>query len=253
MQASNNHGQAGLEPMLRKLEYRLELDEGDRAALLALPHSVEEVDQHQYLVREHDRPDAACLMLRGHSIRHRMSARGSRQILSIHLRGEIVDLHNMMLCRADHSVQMLTPGRIARIQRPDIERIAFEHPRIGKALWMETLIDGAILREWLVSLGRRDARARIAHLLCEFALRLQVAGLGEQGFYELPMTQEQIADATGLTPVHVNRTLKDIERSGLIERIGPRSILIGNWKRLAAAGDFDSNYLHLRTDEPALR
>jgi DNA-binding transcriptional ArsR family regulator len=92
----------------------------------------------------------------------------------------------------------------------------------------------------------------MAHLLCEFALRLKLAGLGREDHYELPMTQEELADATGLTPVHVNRTLKSLEADGLIHRSNPRSVYIGDWRKLADAGDFDSNYLHLREDEPAL-
>lgn len=85
-------------------------------------------------------------------------------------------------------------------------------------MWLDTLVDGSIFREWVTNVGRRDARTRIAHLLCEFSLRLKLAGLGEQGAYELPMSQEQVADATGLTPVHVNRTIKGLENDGLIER-----------------------------------
>ena len=109
-----------------------------------------------------------------------------------------------------------------------------------------------IFREWIANVGRRDARTRIAHVLCEFALRLKLSGLGEQTGYQLPMTQEQLGDVTGLTSVHVNRTLKSLEADGLIERISPRAITIGDWKKLADAGDFDSNYLHLREGEPAL-
>jgi CRP-like cAMP-binding protein len=109
-----------------------------------------------------------------------------------------------------------------------------------------------VFREWIANVGRRDAYTRISHLLCEFALRLKVAGLGEATDYELPMTQEHIADCTGLTPVHVNRTLKIIEAEKLISRRNSRSITIGNWRKLAEAGDFDSTYLHLREEEPAL-
>ena len=120
-------------------------------------------------------------------------------------------------------------------------------------MWTDTLVDGSIFREWIANVGRRDARTRMAHLLCEFSLRLKVAGLGTDDQYELPMTQEQLADATGLTSVHVNRTLKALERDGLIQRSNPRFVQIGDWRKLAEAGDFDSNYLHLRGNEPALQ
>jgi DNA-binding transcriptional ArsR family regulator len=119
-------------------------------------------------------------------------------------------------------------------------------------MWIDTLVDGSIFREWIANVGRRDARTRIAHLLCEFSIRLRVAGLGSEARYELPMTQEQLADATGLTSVHVNRTLKALEQDGVIERPNPRSIWVGNWRRLAEVGDFDTGYLHLRENDPAL-
>lgn len=117
---------------------------------------------------------------------------------------------------------------------------------------IDTLVEGSISREWTANVGRRDARTRLAHLLCEISLRLKVAGLGEHDNYELPMTQDQLADATGLTSVHVNRTLKELEADGLIERRNPRAIEIGDWRKLAKSGDFNSAYLHLNLDEPAL-
>ena len=243
---------SALEPMLRKLQYWVDFSPEDSAALLALPHTVRNLEQHQYIVRERDRTVFSCVMLGGFSIRHKIVAGGNRQIVSIHMKGELVDLHNSLLGIADHSVQMLTAGKIATIPREEIEKIAFARPAIGRAMWIDTLVDGSIFREWIANVGRRDARTRISHLLCEFALRLKIAGLAEQTDYELPMTQEQLADATGLTAVHVNRTIKGLEADGLIERATPRAITIGDWKKLADAGDFDSSYLHLRGRDPAL-
>jgi CRP-like cAMP-binding protein len=118
-------------------------------------------------------------------------------------------------------------------------------------MWIDTLVDASIFREWIMNVGRRDARTRVAHLLCEFSLRLKLAGLGQDNSYELPMTQDQLADATGLTSVHVNRTIKLLEAQGLIDRSSPRSIHIGDWRKLAEVGDFDSNYLHLRENDAA--
>lgn len=241
-----------LEPMVRKLEYWHALSPDDRAAVLRLPHRVRTQEQHDYLIREFDRAESTCVLLSGYAIRHKIVAGGCRQIVSIHMKGELVDLQNSLLGRADHSVQMLTAGRVAVIPRQDIARIAFERPNVGKALWIDTLVDASIFREWIANVGRRDARTRLAHLLCEFALRLKVAGLGEQMNYELPMTQDQLADATGLTSVHINRTLRALEREGLIERRSPRAIIIGDWRKLAETGDFNSAYLHLNDGEPAL-
>jgi CRP-like cAMP-binding protein len=235
-----------LEPMARKLEYWQPFSESDRAALLALPHSVRSFEPHHYIVRERERATSTCVLLSGFAMRHKIVGGGQRQIVALHMKGELVDLQNSLLGVADHSVQMLTPGSVALIPREEINRIAFERPAIGRAMWLDTLVDASIFREWIANVGRRPAPSRVAHLLCEFALRLKVAGIGEQTGYVLPMTQEQLADATGLTAVHINRTLKALEAQGLIERQTPRAIAIGDWSKLAAVGDFDSNYLHLR-------
>ena len=249
---TNSAPSATLEPLVRKLAYSHKLDGADRAALLALPHIVRGIEAHHYIVRERDRATHSCVMLSGFSIRHKIVGGGYRQIVSIHMKGEMVDLQNSLLGTADHSVQMLTRGQVAFIPRDEITRLAFERPAIGRAMWIDTLVDASIFREWIANVGRRDARTRIAHLLCEIALRLKVAGMGEQTGYQLPMTQEQLGDATGLTSVHVNRTLKLLESEGLIERLSPRSITIGDWKKLSDVGEFDSNYLHLHESEPAL-
>jgi CRP-like cAMP-binding protein len=251
-QSTQRPNSASLEPMVRKLEYWHKFSAADRADVLALPHLTKTLRQHDYIVREGECASHSCVLLSGFAIRHKIVADGQRQIVSMHMKGDLVDLQNSLLGRADHSVQMLTSGEVAMIPRDEINRIAFERPAVGKAMWTDTLVDASIFREWVANVGRRDAPTRVAHLLCEFSLRLKVAGLGDQTDYELPMTQEQLADATGLTPVHVNRTLKALDAAGLIERANPRQIVIGDWRKLADAGDFDSGYLHLHDSEPAL-
>jgi CRP-like cAMP-binding protein len=239
-------GASTLAPMLRKLEYWQKLDEADRAAVLALPYTVKSLAQNYTLVREGDYASHSSVLLSGFAIRTKLVADGHRQIVAIHMKGDMVDLQNSLLVHADHSVQMLTAGRVAMIPRDEINAIAYERPAVGRAMWIDTLVDAAIFREWIANIGRRDAQTRVAHVLCEFAVRLKAAGLGEQTNYELPMTQEQLADATGLTSVHINRTLQTLGAAGLIERSNPRRIVIGDWRKLAAAGDFDSGYLHLQ-------
>jgi CRP-like cAMP-binding protein len=242
---------APLAPMVRKLEYWAVLSDDDRAAVLALPHSTRTIEPHGYIVREGDRPTHSCLLRSGFVYRHKMVGIGARQILAIHMDGDMVDLQNSLLGTADHNVQALGRAEVAFIPREAIRRIAFERPAIGMAMWLDTLVDGSVFREWLANVGRRDARTRIAHLLCEFALRMDAAGLGTRSRYELPMTQEELGDCTGLTPVHVNRTLRAMDAEQLIVRT-KRSVIIENWKRLAEAGDFQSSYLHMRDDKLAL-
>lgn len=233
-----------LAPMLRKLEHWRRLDSDDRKAVLALPHRVIKFRPQEYVVREGDKPQNSCLILDGFAFRHKVAGNGGRQIFSIHMKGDLADLQNSLLGTADHNLQALTHVEVALIPVDAIQEIAFDRPAVGQAMWYETLVEGSIFREWTLNVGRRDARTRAAHMLCEFALRLELAGLSERDHYELPMTQEQLADALGLTSVHVNRTLMGLREDGLISRT-QRSVQIADWHELAKVGDFDSAYLHL--------
>jgi CRP-like cAMP-binding protein len=244
--------QSTLGSLVGKLGFRNKFDAADEQAVLDLPHRTKRLERHGYIVREREKTTHSCLMLSGFAIRYKIVVGGGRQILSIHMKGDIVDLQNSFLDVADHSVQVLTESEVAIIPRDAIKKLALTRPRVGMAMWSDTLVDGSIFREWIANVGRRDAYTRLAHLLCEFSLRLKVAGLGEATEYELPMTQEQLADCTGLTNVHVNRTLKTLEAEGLITRRSSRTVVIGDWRKLAEAGDFDSTYLHLPDGQRAL-
>lgn len=236
-----------LAPMLRKLELWNSFDEVERQAVLGLPHMIRELKAGQYLVWDGDRPQTTCLLLSGYAYRHKMAGSGLRQILSIHMKGDIIDLQNSLLAVADHNVQMLTDATVALIPVEEVRDVAFHYPALGMAMWYETLVEASIFREWVLNVGRRDAHTAIAHLLCEFALRLETAELGHMTTYELPITQEQLADAIGVTSVHVNRTLMRLEQEGLIRR-NKRMIWIDDWERLAQVADFDPRYLHLGQD-----
>lgn len=234
-----------LAPLVHKLEQWHPLDDDERAALLALPHTVRDLKAHQYVVWDGDRPQNACLLLAGYAYRHKLAGNGSRQILSIHMRGDLVDLQNSLLGTADHNVQMMTDGTLALIPVQAVVDLAFAMPGIGMAMWYETLVEGSIFREWILNVGRRDAFTAIAHLLCEFAIRAEAANVGKAASYELPLTQEQLADAVGLTAVHVNRTLMRLEEEGHIRR-SRRVIEIDDWQNLAKVADFHPRYLHIR-------
>jgi CRP-like cAMP-binding protein len=232
--------------MLRKLRLWVNLTPEQEAALLDLPHSVRTIDKQEVIVREGDDVSHCWVVLSGYCVRFKYVGSGGRQIVSIHMKGDLVDLHNALLGVADHGVQTLTECKMAKLPIEAVQQLSDNDPAIKDALWFDTLVDASIHREWVANVGRRDAPTRIAHLLCEFALKLDAIGL-DQLEYELPMTQDQLADATGLTAVHVNRVLQALEADGLIERVTPKSVIIGDWRRLAAAGDFHSDYLHLES------
>jgi CRP-like cAMP-binding protein len=230
--------------MVQKFERRAPLNDSDRQALSSLPHRVQTYEPGRYVVREGATVEESALILSGLAFRHKITADGARQIVSIHVPGDFVDLEGSLLQIADHNVQALTRCEIARIPSRDIIALVDSHPRVARAMWVDTLVDGSIFREWIMNVGRRDARQRIGHLLCEFARRVEMAGLGDTSGYQLPMTQEQLADATGLTPVHVNRTLKALEAEGLIVR-EKRFVHIPDWERLREMSGFNELYLHL--------
>jgi CRP-like cAMP-binding protein len=205
------------------------------------------LEAQSYILREGDRPDRCAVLLQGYAFRHKLTGDGSRQILAINIPGEALDFQNLFLEEADHNVQMLSRGVIADIPRGAIEDLILSHPDVARAILITTLVEASIFREWAVNIGQRDSRSRIAHLLCEFAYRLNAQELNIDGTYELPITQEQLADATGLTPVHVNRVLQALQRERLIER-DRRMIRFPSWERLQDVADFNPRYLH--TQDP---
>ncbi|MER2269793.1 helix-turn-helix domain-containing protein [Methylobacterium oxalidis] len=230
-------------PFARKLEGFVALTDADRALLEQISASPRIVQPHTDLVREGDKPDGVFLIMGGFACRHKLRASGARQIMAYLLPGDLCDLDVALLDTMDHTLTTLSVCRVVHIAPETVAQL-MEHPQIARALRMSTLVDEATLREWLVNVGRRSADERIAHLFCELLLRLQAVGLATENSYELPLTQVDLADTTGLTNVHVNRTLQSLRRQGLIELQG-RRLTILNPPRLRALAEFKPNYLHL--------
>ena len=233
-----------LELLVRNLELRSPLAPEDRAAVLNLPHTLRTLEAGTYTIREADPPEYCAILISGFAYRQKLTGEGSRQIVALHIPGDALDFQNLFLDVSDHSVQMLTRAKVAFITIGDLQVLARERPAVGHAIIVKILVEASIFREWVLNVGRRDSRMRLAHLLCELSVRLDAEGLATEYGYELPMTQEQLADAVGLTPVHVNRTLKALEAEGLIVR-SKRSVTFPDWKRLRLVGDFNQRYLHL--------
>ena len=233
-----------LERTIRKFERRAALSAADKQAFYDLPFELRSFDANRYISREGRRAPCASLLVDGLAFRQKVTKEGARQILSVHIPGDFVDLEGALLTVADHSVQALTRCEVAMVPREAIVELIDNHARLAHAMWIDTLIDGSIYREWIVNVGRRDSRAAACHLLCEFARRLEVAGLAQGGGYELPMTQEQLADALGISPVHVNRVVRDLDAEGLIVR-DKRFLAIPDWHALSRAAGFNETYLHL--------
>ena len=236
--------------LLSNLELRCTLGAEDRQAILALPYALKSLAPGSYLVREGEPPTGCGVLVSGFAYRQKLTGDGGRQILSIHIPGEALDFQNVFLNNADHSVQMLTRGQVALVARADIQKIARFSPAIGHAILVSILVEASIFREWILNVGRRDAKSRLAHVLCELAVRLDRHGLAAEMGYHLPMTQAELADALGLTPVHLNRVIRALELDGLLVR-SKRELTFPDWERMRDMADFNDRYLHLAVQESA--
>lgn len=237
-------------PLVRRLEATNPLPEAEKVAIEALPLSARELRADQDIVREGDRPSHCCLVLDGFVCRYKVLQDGKRQIMGFYIAGDIPDLQSLHLHVMDHSVGTLAPSKVAFISHDSLRDLIHQHPRIGDALWRETLVDGALFREWMVGMGRRSAYARIAHLLCEILVRFKAVGLIEDHSCEVPLSQAELGDALGVSTVHVNRVIQELRGNRLISWVGRRLDVL-DWEGLKAAGEFDPAYLHLKNGQVA--
>lgn len=209
--------------------------------------SVAEIQEHppgRTIVRSGTTLSASTLLVEGIVCRYKDLADGQRQIMELHVAGDFVDLHGFLLKRLDHNVGAITAVRTALVPHAALRGITETHPHLGRMLWFSTLLDAAIHREKILSIGRRSAMARIAHILCELLVRLRIVGLADESGYALPLTQADLADVTGLTSVHVNRMLKKLRDERLLTFRGGR-VTISDWEGLQRLAEFDPTYLHL--------
>jgi CRP-like cAMP-binding protein len=229
--------------LTRKLEAFAPLSEADRHLLDAVIREARDVGSREDLIREGDAPGDVRLILAGFACRYKRLADGRRQIMAYLVPGDFCDLHVFILKAMDHTIATLSPCRVVDIPRERILEMT-ERPALARALWWAALVDEATLREWLVNIGARSAEQRVAHLLCELLLRLRVVGLADGAEYELPVTQQELGDTTGLTNVHVNRVLQRLRGDGLITLTGKHLVIL-DVERLNAFSGFTPNYLHL--------
>jgi CRP-like cAMP-binding protein len=236
--------------LIRKLESIFTLSDDERQALETLPMQIVALKENQDIVRVRDRPSRSCLILSGFACTYKVTGDGKRQIHNFHIPGDFPDLQSLHLQVLDNSLGTLTPCTVGFITHEALDKLCERHYRIAKALWRENLIEGAIFREWMTSIGQREAYPRIAHLLCEMLVRLRAMGLANDYSCNWPITQAEIGDALGITTVHVNRVLKELRADGLIELKGER-LNIPDWEKLKEAGDFEPTYLHLESHQVA--
>lgn len=234
-----------IETHLLKLRARDDVSAEEEQVLRDAVAEVRDYPADRTIVRAGEDISFSTLLLAGLLCRFKDLSNGERQITELHVAGDFADLHSFTLKRLDHNVMTLTPCRVAIVPHERIEAITRHHPHLTRLCWFSTNLDAAIHREWVVSVGRRPALARVAHFFCELKVRLQIVGLADETSYGLPVTQVDLAECLGLTPVHVNRMLRRLRELGLMDfRAG--QVTIHDWPGLTRVAEFDDAYLYVR-------
>lgn len=233
-----------IERHLAKLRARHPLSAEEEQAIRAAVAEYRDYPADWTVVRAGEPVDHSTLLLDGVMCRYKDLRSGERQITELHVAGDFADLHSFTLKHLDHDVMTLTPCRVAIVPHERLRRITERLPRLTRLYWFGTNLDAAIHREWELSLGRRDARARLAAIFCELQLRLAIVGLADDGGYALPLTQTDLAECLGLTNVHVNRTLRELREQALAEFQAGR-VRIHDLRGLRRVAEFDPSYLYL--------
>lgn len=240
---------ASLQLFIDRLTSRSVLSDEERQAILSLPTRTGRIEANHDFVRIGERVDHCCLIVDGMMGRFGQTLEGARQITALHLPGDVADLHSVVRPVGTSAIQALCTSTVLRISHDELRKVAARFPAVAEAFWRDCMVDAAVLSQWVVNVGRRDAKTRIAHLFCEMAVRTGDDST-PQLTYHFPITQAQLADASGLTSVHVNRTLQTLRQDGLVD-LRARTIRIPDWDSLAELGEFDADYLDADTTPDA--
>ncbi len=236
-----------IEALLLNLNRRDSVSASEAARLRAIITTGRTFAAGEDIVTEGSRPGHSTLMVEGLSARYKQMADGSRQITALQVPGDFVDLHAFLLKTLDHGIVALSPCRVAFADHGELKTVTETIPHLTRMLWLNTIIDAAINREWIASMGRRSKQAHIAHLLCELYVRLRTVDRVSALSFQLPLTQAQLADVMGISLVHVNKTLQLLRREGAFTWEN-RTLTILDWDRLTEIADFDETYLSLRNE-----
>jgi CRP-like cAMP-binding protein len=233
-----------IEAHLLRLRRRDDISEEEERAIRDAIGDVREVPADRVIIRADEELTASTLLLDGIMCRYKDLRDGQRQISALHVPGDFVDLHSFSLKRLDHNIMALTPCRFAQMPHQRLTEITEAYPHLTRVYWFLTTLDAAIHREWMLSLGRRTAIQRLAHLLCEMFVRLEIVGMTDGGSFPFGLTQTDLAECTGLTAVHVNRTLRELRERGLVE-VAARRVTIYDLPALQTLAEFNPSYLYL--------
>jgi CRP-like cAMP-binding protein len=230
--------------LVRRLEQLDPLTSEERQALIDAVAMEKAFPRGSEIVKQGSEPTVSCFLLEGFAGRQTFISDGREQITAIHIPGDFVDLHSFLLAGMDHSIVALSDCRVGMVPHTKLKAITDDHPHLTRVLWLTTLIDGSIHRSWVTAMGRRTAEQHLAHLACELYVRLSRAGFAEGNAFTLPLTQGDMANALGLSSVHVNRVTMELRRKGLI-RWRQRVMEVPDFDKLAEFAEFDPTYLNL--------
>jgi CRP-like cAMP-binding protein len=233
-----------LQLFLDRLTSRSVLTEEEKGDVLGLKGEMKQVAAHVDFVQQGELVDHSCLLVDGIVGRFSQDSEGARQTTCLYIPGDMADLPSVVSPKAGWGLAALAPTTILRVPHTELGRIAALRYGLAEAFWRDCVADGSIFSEWVVNVGRRDALARTAHLLCEMAVRYQRIGQGDKRMFPFPVTQADLGDATGLTSVHVNRTLKELRERSIVTARGGK-ITIHDWDALVSVADFNDAYLLL--------
>jgi CRP-like cAMP-binding protein len=231
-------------PLLRKLSNFTELSAEECGAVNDCCNDVREVGAREDVISQGDRTGGVKMLLEGFACRYKVLEDGRRQIVAYFVPGDLCDLRVFILKRMDHSIGAIVASRVATISPENVLKLTRTYPTLTRALWWSTLVEEAILREWIVNVGQRNALERTAHLFCELLYRFRAVGLNEGLSCTLPLTQVELAETLGLSSVHVNRTLQQLRRQKLITLEGG-VLTIEDLPALEEVSFFNADYLHL--------
>ncbi|MBV9564424.1 MAG: Crp/Fnr family transcriptional regulator [Bradyrhizobium sp.] len=229
--------------LVRRLRTTSGLTADEEQAIRVLPVTVRSYGANQTIVRDGDRPTECCLIVAGFCLRAKTTSTGHRQILSIHIPGEIPDLQSLHLHELDHDLVSLTDCTLGFISHIALRELHRRWPNVAEIFWRDTLVDAAMFREWIVNVGQRPAPSRLAHIIVELRERLRIIGRVDPDGFEMPLTQEQIGEAMGITAVHANRVIRQLREDNVVELHRGRVTVLNEMKLMELA-DFDGRYLH---------
>lgn len=236
-----------MELLRRNLSRRDIVTDAEYQLLCSLRQRTAEYAKGADIIPDHSRPNSSCLLVKGLAARAVIMEDGTRQLTALHVPGDFVDLHGLLLRTMDHGVVALANCEVTFVPHEDIISVSETAPHLTRLLWTSTTIDAAIQRKMAALLGRHSPLQRLAHLICEIYMRLEIVGLASEGSFEFPVRQHELADIMGISVVHTNRTVQQLRGTNFISW-NAATVTVRDMSALEQLAEFDTTYLSLKVE-----